>query len=140
MAQDEDNELPAWADILAKGPLKIDKLTPAELQAEYETRLRALLDSYGAENTFDGWRDVAINLAIRLHPAFKVQKRRMLPVSGRPKSGNRWFWRQAVLARIRKLEAKAKHRGIDPKRLHAEASRQVRYLLELTHSENAPRT
>lgn len=95
MAQDEDNELPAWADILAKGPLKIDKLTPAELQAEYETRLLALLDSYGAENTFDGWRDVAINLAIRLHPAFKVQKRRMLPVSGRPKSDNRWFWRQA---------------------------------------------
>jgi hypothetical protein len=123
MAHDE-HELPAWVRILAQGPLN-DKMTPAEQQAAYAELLPALLESYGVENTLDGWRDTAINLAIEYHHAFKVQKTRRLPVSGRPISDQRWFCRNQVLAKVRVLKAMAKNKGTSPTRLHAEAARQV---------------
>ena len=59
-----DEELPAWIKILERGPLDVDRLSPARLKSEFEVRIPALLESYGADNTLDGWRDVAIQLAI----------------------------------------------------------------------------
>lgn len=120
----DDDELPAWITILERGPLNVDRLTPARLKSEFETRIPALLESFGADNTLDGWRDVAIQLAITYHPALIIKKDFRKAKSNRPKTAGPWLQRQAVLSRKRQLEANAKRKGLST-RVDAEAARQV---------------
>jgi hypothetical protein len=83
-----------------------------------------LLESYGADNTLDGWRDVAIQLAIAYHPALTIKKKFRTAKSSRPVEAGPWLNRQAVLSRKRKLVVAAKQRGAS-ERVDAEAARQV---------------
>jgi hypothetical protein len=121
----DDEELPAWISILEQGPLDCDQLNQAKLKSEFEIRIPALLESYGADNALDGWRDVAIQLAIKYHPALMVQKKPKIPVSGRPVEDARWGMRQAVLSRRRKLQREAAAKGLKQTRLDAESARQI---------------
>jgi hypothetical protein len=120
----DNEEEPGWIKILERGPLDVDRLSPARLKSEFEARIPALLESYGADNTLDGWRDVAIQLAITYHPALTIKKKFHSARSGRPVEAGPWLHRQAVLSRKRKLEADAKQRGSNT-RVDAEAARQV---------------
>jgi hypothetical protein len=120
----DDDELPAWIKILERGSLNVDRLTPARLKSEFEARIPALLESYGADNTLDGWRDVAIQLAITYHPALTIKTNFRKAKSNRPVEAGPWLHRQAVLSRKRKLVADAKRRGLST-RVDAEAARQV---------------
>jgi hypothetical protein len=130
----DDSEIPDFIAILGRGSLDGDKLSLAAMQAEFAVRIPALLDSYGAENSMDGWRDVALQLAIAYHPAFKVTKEQRLPVSGRPIETGPWFNRQSVLARKRKLQSQ------DPAktRIDAKAAREVHN--DLSRNEAMART
>jgi hypothetical protein len=125
----DDDELPTWIKILERGPLNVDRLSPAKLKSEFEVRIPALLESFGAENTLDGWRDVALQLAINYHPALTIKKNVVTSGPGRTTENGPWLNRQAVLSRKRKLVADAKRQGLNT-RVDAEAARQV-------HSEGA---
>jgi hypothetical protein len=125
MLRDEDFEEPSWFAILARPALQIDELTSTELRTELAIRVPALLDAYGGDRTTSGVLTAFINLAIAHHPAFQFKERKRLPVSGRPISDRRWFWRQVVLGRVRKLEAKARRNGSPDRYLNAEAARQI---------------
>jgi hypothetical protein len=120
----DDDELPAWIKILERGPLNVDRLSPAKLKSEFEVRIPALLESFGAENTLDGWRDVALQLAINYHPALTIKKNVATTGPGRTTENGPWLNRQAVLSRKRKLVADAKRQGSNT-RVDAEAARQV---------------
>jgi len=120
----DDDELPPWIKILERGPLNVDRLTPERLKSEFEARIPALLESYGADNTLDGWRDVAIKLAITYHPALIVKRTLPKAKSNRPVEAGPWLNRQALLSRKRQLEANAKQQGLST-RVAAEAARQV---------------
>lgn len=97
--------LPDWAEVL--DPNQKLLTTKDNLVWEFEKRLVALLEKHGATNSLEGWRDVAVSLAVEFHPAFQVEKHDRLPVSGRPISRTRWMFRNAFLSRKRKLEREA---------------------------------
>lgn len=101
----DGNELPRpnWVEVL--DPKQKQLSLKDDLVQEFEKRLLALLEKNGATNSLEGWRDVAVNLALELHPAFQiVEKHELLPVSGRPISSARWMFRNAFFSRKRKLE------------------------------------
>jgi hypothetical protein len=131
-----DDDLPAWIKILERGPLNVDRLSPKKLQSEFEDRIPALLESYGADNTLEGWRDAAIQLALTYHPALIIKRNFRKAKSNRPVTAEPWLHRQAVLSRKRKLVADAKQRGLST-RVDAEAARQVHK--ELSRNEAAAR-
>jgi hypothetical protein len=111
--------------ILRRGTLDLDKLTVDEAVSELKVRVEALFDWYLADSTKEGCLTVAINLAMKYHPAFKVQKAGLLPVSGRPISDRRWSIRKAILDLIEVLKAEAIMQGEKPEGLDVEACRQV---------------
>jgi hypothetical protein len=102
-------DLPLWVAVLdpKQKPIDTKKLNKDELIAEFEKRFVALLQKSGSNNSLDGWRDVAIDLAFEFHPAFKIKEREKLPVSGRPITPFLWMIRNAFFSRKRKLEQDA---------------------------------
>lgn len=104
-------ELPEWITVLdpRQRPLDTNKLNNDELVTEFEKRFVALLQKCGSDNSLDGWRDVAIDLACEFHPAFKIKEQNKLPVSGRPITSFQWMIKNAFLSRKRKLERQAEH-------------------------------
>jgi hypothetical protein len=106
---DADEELPAWVNALSPRPCPIDteKLTEDELIAEFEKLFVALLQKADSTNSLEGWRDVAVDLALEFHPAFEIKVRKKLPVSGRPITPFLWMIKNAFLSRKRKLEREA---------------------------------
>jgi hypothetical protein len=106
-------------------------LNKDELTGEFEKRFVALLQKTGSENSLDGWRDVAIDLALEFHPAFKIKEQNTLPVSGRPIKSFRWSIKNAFLSRKRRLDQEAEERAAgtvtEDKAVHnaAQAAREV---------------
>jgi hypothetical protein len=96
-----------------------------KIEGEYAERLQALLDEHGLDADLQGWRELAINLAIEFHPAFKVKARQKLPVSGRPIKSLRWFWRQQVLSRAKKVMASRQAKGHKLRGARAQAAKEV---------------
>lgn len=62
-------------EVLSRPPLRVDGDTaPESLQAELTERLEALLASYnGLEPTAEGWRALALALALKHEPAFRIK-------------------------------------------------------------------
>jgi hypothetical protein len=61
----EHDDLPAWAKPLDSGPINVDETTTDEaLTAALQERLAALLRLYNCEPTPDGWRALALRLAL----------------------------------------------------------------------------
>jgi hypothetical protein len=108
---DNEPELPDWIAVLNshQTPIDTNRLNEEELIAEFEKRFVALLQKCGSDNSLDGWRDVAIDLACEFHPAFKIKRQEALPVSGRPITSDRWMVKNAFLTRKRKLERQAEN-------------------------------
>jgi len=63
------------AETLSRPPLRVGDDTSAEaLQSELSERLEALLASHnGLEPTAEGWRALALELALRHEPAFQIE-------------------------------------------------------------------
>ena len=126
-------DLPGWMEVLdpRQRPLDSKKLTNDELTSEFEKRFVALLQKSGSDSLLDGWRDVAIDLALEFHPAFKIKEQNRIPVSGRPVAAYRWIMKNAFLSRKRRLEREAELAAIatrtkgKPIQMAAEAAREV---------------
>src|ERR1700722_4696818 len=106
---EHDTDLPGWVTVLDphQRPIDTTRLNKEELISEFKTRFVALLQKCGSDNSLDGWRDVAIDIAFEFHPAFKIKEQKALPVSGRPTSPLQWIFKNAFLSRKRKLEREA---------------------------------
>lgn len=106
------------AETLSTPPLRVDDATTSEsLQGELAERLRALLASHnGLEPTAEGWRALALALALEHEPAFQIET----PVDrstlgGRPVGLNDFMLRSMLKAEAAEMKLKiAKERNIDP--------------------------
>lgn len=85
MADDQDDALPWYIEVLGRPPIRIMSDTKAEdLVSEMTERLEALMAAHiGVEPTADGWRQLAIELALEHEPAFRIET----PVDRLGKSG-----------------------------------------------------
>lgn len=126
-------EIPEWIAILYshQRPIDTKQLNKDDLTSEFEKRFRALLQKSGSDNSLDGWREVAIELALEFHPAFKIKVQNALPVSGRPITSFRWMIKNAFLTRKRKLERNAEREAFGtrtegkPIQKAAQAAREI---------------
>jgi hypothetical protein len=111
-------EIPEWIAILytRQRPIDTKKLNKDELVGEFEKRFVALLQKSASVSSLDGWRNVAIDLALEFHPAFKIKDENALPVSGRPITSFRWMIKNAFLSRKRKLEREAERKAFGTRR------------------------
>ncbi|KRC12999.1 hypothetical protein ASE23_00040 [Rhizobium sp. Root73] len=75
MAVEEEYDGDAWMEPLHRGPIAVTEHTAEdELAAEMAERLNALLqDHNGLEPTAEGWRQLALELALEYVPAFKIE-------------------------------------------------------------------
>lgn len=85
MADEQDDNLPWYIEVLGRPPIKIMSDTKAEdLVTEMAERLEALMTAHnGLYPTSDGWRQLAIELALEYEPAFQIET----PVDRTGKSG-----------------------------------------------------
>lgn len=61
-------------DVLARTPVRVgDETKVADLVPEMRERIEALLDLYGCDASIEGWRKLALALAIEHVPAFKLE-------------------------------------------------------------------
>ncbi|MTW16616.1 hypothetical protein GJ689_10405 [Rhodoplanes serenus] len=77
-----DDELPEWERILSAGPIPVTgEATADDLAAVIKPRLEALLRVYGAAPTAEGWRALAIGLAIAYERALSMRGVADVPAS-----------------------------------------------------------
>jgi hypothetical protein len=134
-ARQDDNEadLPGWVAVLdpRQRPIDTKQLNKDQLVAEFEKRFVALLQKSDSVNSLEGWRDVAVDLAVEFHPAFKIKELKLLPVSGRPVTPFQWLIKNAFLSRKRKLAQEAEREAAGtrwegkPIQKAAQAAREV---------------
>lgn len=61
-------------DVLARRPIRIsDETKVGDLVPEMRERIGALLNLYGCEASLEGWRKLALTLAMAHEPAFKLE-------------------------------------------------------------------
>jgi hypothetical protein len=84
-------EVPECARILSRPPIDIRFMNDEDLYQEFRTRIAALLEANMVQAGGDGWRELAIKLAMAHEPAFQIiTKVDPLPGSGRPQDQSRW--------------------------------------------------
>ncbi|APG09884.1 hypothetical protein BKD09_16250 [Bradyrhizobium japonicum] len=104
----DDEGFEPIADTLACPPIQIDdRTTPDSIEAELRERLEALLASHnGLEPTLEGWRDLALALALRHEPAFQIEtpadRMGRSGIGGRPAGWTGFTVRSAVKAELRR--------------------------------------
>lgn len=112
-------------DVLARPPIRIDDSTVAtDLVPEMQDRLEALMESYGCDGTDEGWRKLAISLALRHEAAFKVET----PVDRTGRSGKGGAPIGMQRFRIRSEVAKERKAGVSKRKAgvsEREAARRV---------------
>lgn len=141
------SDLPEWAAPLTAGPIVLDADTPAEtLSAALEERLAALLRLYGCDPTPEGWKDLALRLALEHRVADTPIMEVRTPVDREPGSGGRPIdpkqqrWVHAVRREMRadpSLTAKAAAAKV--KKNHKDAPSGARLQNILADSKRAPR-
>jgi hypothetical protein len=110
MSDDEEDHLPAWAEVLGRGPMPVTEHTDEEeLAAEMAERLDALLRSHnGLEPTADGWRQLALELALKYEPLFKIETPEdRESLGGRPVGMGNFILRSRMKAEMRKGKTQA---------------------------------
>ena len=97
---DDDSQGPLFRE-----PISItDETTAEDLTEEIEERLSALLSYYNCDASPEGWRDLALRLALEHEPAMKIET----PADRKPGKGGRepgfapLMWRSAMRAEMRK--------------------------------------
>lgn len=85
MSDNRDEDMPWYIEVLGRGPMRILSDTKAEdLVLEMADRLEALMTAHnGLHPTAEGWRQLAIELALQYEPAFQIET----PVDRTGKSG-----------------------------------------------------
>ena len=117
MARDDDDAdyMPEWVEVLGRAPIAVaDGTTEDELAAEMAERLSALLKSEnGLEPTAEGWRQLALKLALKYEPAFQIEtpedRTGDSGMGGRPVGMGNFVLRSRMKAQIRtgKTQAEA---------------------------------
>lgn len=105
MAPTDDDGFDPIGEALGRPPLRIDdSTTPDSLEVELQERLEALLASHnGMEPTLDGWRGLALALALQHEPAFQIETPADRDsMGGRPAGWTGFTIRSAVKAEMRK--------------------------------------
>ncbi|MET3997250.1 hypothetical protein ABID65_008930 [Bradyrhizobium sp. S3.9.2] len=105
MAPPDDDGFDPVGEALSRSPIRVDdSTTPESLELELQERLDALLAHHnGLEPTLEGWRDLALALALRYEPAFQIET----PVDrdsmgGRPAGWAGFTIRSATKAELRR--------------------------------------
>lgn len=105
-----DDELPEWARILNAGPIPVTGETTADdLTAAIKPRLAALLRVYGAAPTAEGWRALAIGLALARERALSMRGVADVPAS---EPGRRGDTARLKLGRALLREAERTHQSV----------------------------
>jgi hypothetical protein len=105
---DEDDRLPVWVEVLGRGPIAVtDETSDDELAVEMAERLAALLESHnGIKPTAEGWRHLALELALRYEPAFQIEtpvdRTGRSGIGGRPVGWQTFMLRSMMRAEMRK--------------------------------------
>lgn len=105
MSHDEEDYLPAWAEVLGRGPMAVTEHTDeGELAEEMAERLDALLRSLnGLGPTAEGWRELALELALRYDPLFRIETPEdRESLGGRPVGVANFALRSRMKAEMRK--------------------------------------
>lgn len=124
--------VPEWAKVFDEDPLELNEETDAEaFVAALERRLNAILQFHGCSPTPDGWRSLALKLALGFSLKGKnlknnhllkiiTPKTRERKGSGRPKGPMSDFW-------IKEIDWQVSHAQPDDNRITiTEAARRVR--------------
>lgn len=110
MAENPDDYSPEWVAILARGPMRVTEYTSEEeLATEMAERLDALFRSHnGLEPNAEGWRQLALELALKYEPLFSIDTpddRKNL--GGRPVGIGNFSLRSQMKAEMRKGKSQA---------------------------------
>lgn len=100
-------------DVLSRPAIRIDDdIDASTLEAELGERLTALLSSHMLEPTADGWRDLALTLAMTHEPLFALETPAdRASLGGRPTSGSNFVLRSLMKQEMRAIEATGIKRG-----------------------------
>ncbi|QPC93527.1 hypothetical protein [Mesorhizobium sp. INR15] len=107
MADDPEDYLPAWVEVLGRPPIQIGPQTlPEDILPEVAERLEALLSSRnGLKPTIEGWRQLAIELALEYEPAFQIEtpvdRNGRSGIGGRPSGWSNWSQRSLMKQELR---------------------------------------
>ncbi|WP_439628239.1 hypothetical protein [Shinella sp.] len=110
MSDEGDDHLPAWAEALGRGPIPVTEHTDeGELAEEMAERLDALLRSLnGLGPTAEGWRELALELALRYEPLFRIETPEdRESLGGRPVGMANFSLRSRMKAEMRKGKSQA---------------------------------
>jgi len=120
----EDAEIPDWIEILQRPPLQ-PKLSDENIIDEFCVRLAALFECYHYELPPGGCPEIILGLAREHLPAFQIEARKKLPVSGAPIKQQRWAVRAQAMSELRKLERAAERAGLTKRGLQRRAAEKV---------------
>jgi hypothetical protein len=94
MSEDNSVRLAQWAKVLKRARMRVaGEDSPQRFARELEERLGALLGVNGCAATNEGWRTLAIRLALRHEKAFQTNLPAPLKKKGAPVKADRWAWR-----------------------------------------------
>lgn len=85
MSDDTEEQMPWYIEVLGRPPMRVTSDMKAEdLVPQMEERIEALMTAHnGLYPTAEGWRQLAIELALQYEPAFRIET----PVDRTGKSG-----------------------------------------------------
>jgi hypothetical protein len=82
----EKGDFDTWlVSILKRPPIDLQSISDSDLEDELEERIGALLSFYGCEATAEGWRGLALKLALKHEPMLKI----ITPADRVPGAGGR---------------------------------------------------
>jgi hypothetical protein len=145
---ESDEIMPEWARPLFAGPITFDENTPpGDLAAALEERLEGLLSLYNVEPTPEGWKTLALRLALDHAIAGKKVMEVRTPVDhdssgpGRPPEPQQWAWIAAISQALSKQPGlSVKDAATRVKRSHKTAPSVARLQNLFAEARNRPRS
>lgn len=103
MSGDPSERISQWAKVLKRRPIRVAGEGDAQRFArELEERLDALLGVHGCSPTHEGWRTLAVRLALEHEKAFKTNLPPPEKRKGAPAKPDRYIWRHQVMKTARR--------------------------------------
>lgn len=104
-----EEDIPEWVLTLGKKPIRVLDSTPDDVLTDaMEERLTAIMRRYGCEPTPEGWRELALTLALSHEPALRIET----PVDRRHGEGGAeptiepFIWRSKMASAMKRLGSK----------------------------------
>ena len=112
----EDYELPWCVRVLSRPPIKVDNsMSDEALASELAERLKALLEANSCDATPEGWRKLAIALALRHELKINTPADRPPRKGGREPDPSGWLHLMMLNQEIRRITAAGIKRGVGKK-------------------------